>query len=354
MQTKTNYKMLSVLLIFSLIFTLLPSTVWAVDPAPNAADILNSVGIRSTVADGVYWSSTISDVYIAKSLIVGDEVTLSSMGLFPYAVSNGVYSYSFTWTSSSTSVATVDSSSGTITALKEGTTLITGTSTAYTSNIGQLMILVLVTNEEADYTLVGIKETVDNVTIDRTASFRQVGETLMGMGYYDSRVYGTNSLTDPTMTAALFACYMANSEILYFRGHGTQSRIALNAAQNVNFRCSYVDELPANVFSNCRLVLYASCSTGKGGPNATNLVNSTANRGAGTVVGFETTVISTEVDKWSEYFFYALTTGDTVEEACRYADTELWDNRRPEYYNPDGILGTQTWRVAGNGSATFN
>lgn len=354
MQTKTSFKLLSILLVFLLTLSLCPSTVRSINLEGNATPgHASPVDNKAVSIDGVFWSSTIGNSYISRNLVVDDMVSLSSLGLNPYVVRTGVTSSSFTWTSSSPSVATINSSTGLITAVSEGTTLIIGTSTVYGSSIGQLMMLLFVADENAEYTMVGINEIIDNIEIDRTVSFQGVGQYINDMGYYDARTYGVIPWDDPTMTAALFASYMANTNILYFRGHGTQSRIALNAAQNVNFRYSYVDELPTNSFSNCKLVLYAACSTAMGGANGTNLVNSTKNRGAGTVVGFSTTVMSNEVDAWSIQFFYVLSMGYTVNAACDYAYNIISQNPPSSYFNSSGALGTGTWRVAGNGSTTF-
>ena len=173
------------------------------------------------------------------------------------------------------------------------------------------------------------------------------------MGYYDSRIYG-NNLDDPTMTAALFAAYMTNTEFLYFRGHGAKNYIMLNAAQTVRFRSTYISELPTNIFNNCKLVLYASCLTGQGRDTGMSLVNSTANRGVATVIGFETEVKAGEVDAWSIRFFEALSNGSTVSDACSAAYSAISTNPPLTYYNEDGMLGTQTCYIAGSENATYN
>lgn len=110
---------------------------------------------------------------------------------------------------------------------------------------------------------------------------------------------------------------MATSNIFYFRGHGAKTRISTSDGF---MDIEMVNNLPVGALSDCYLVLYGACSTGKDGEFAQNLVNATAARGAEFAIGFQISVHCNEVNIWSKAFFEELARSRNILYAITVAD----------------------------------
>lgn len=328
-------KVLALLAVFCLITAFMPADTFA------------------AAGDGVFWSASITDTMVSKTVKIGSPKSLSALGLSPRAIKDGSTSYSFTWTSSNTSIATVNASTGYVTGVSTGTAIITGYSSTYGSSLGQLTLIVFVTSDGlVDVSRILMKGDHD-VTAD--AVFPAIIHYSESMEMYDLRTYGVDD-TEDQMTSSIFAAYMATSRIFYFRGHGSKTSVVVDMAEDGSqkkFYASFVNTLPTDAFSYCELVLYDSCQTAKGGETAANLTTATANHGAQTVVGFEASVVNHEMDIWVEMFFSALANGKTVSAACAEATAYIERINNVQFINDDGIYGSTTYVIAGNKSNTF-
>lgn len=68
--------------------------------------------------------------------------------------------------------------------------------------------------------------------------------------------------------------------------------------------------------SNLKLAVFVGCFTGKGGEGANNLPTAVVQKGAGTAIGFQKIIDCDDANRWTERFFYYLSTGHTVQSAC--------------------------------------
>lgn len=64
-----------------------------------------------------------------------------------------------------------------------------------------------------------------------------------------------------------------------------------------------IDDLPSGTLSDLDLVIYGTCSAGAGGVSGINIVNSTYNKGAKVVIGFEELTYINEMNQWLFDFF---------------------------------------------------
>ncbi|MGM9646941.1 MAG: RICIN domain-containing protein [Eubacteriales bacterium] len=148
---------------------------------------------------------------------------------------------------------------------------------------------------------------------DHEASFTAVATSVNAMGYGENYTY--TSATMQSCTAMI-----ASSDIFYSRSHGVQDAIVFSSSA---FTTRYFDDLDANIFSKCKLVLFGACLTGQGREGADNLVNATHAKGVTTVIGFETNVGCAEMNEWATAFFAALKERKTVKQACDAADSVI-------------------------------
>ncbi|MBE6976636.1 MAG: Ig-like domain-containing protein [Ruminococcaceae bacterium] len=272
-------------------------------------------------SSGIFWSASIQDNMVSKTVLTGSTKSLSSLGLSPYAIKNGVVSRSFTWTSSNSSVATVNASTGDITGVSTGTAIITGRSSAYGSSLGELLLVVFVAEELKGATYMGIDgQHNTNCSSDHWNKYYVVLEFFHHMGYspYEMQYASTSSK---------FASYVATSRMFCFRNHGTQASLILNNTSITRVYTDYIYTLPANSLSYCEFAIIGSEFSGKGGAGATNMVNALHSRGVGTVVGITSNITCYELDEWLEGVFSYLNDGYTVQEACELTAESFkeWD-----------------------------
>lgn len=82
--------------------------------------------------------------------------------------------------------------------------------------------------------------------------------------------------------------------------------------------------MPNNALKGERLVIYGTCEAGKGGLYGANLVNTTYEKGAQTVIGFQGLTYVNEMNRWL-YTFLTKSVDEklTVNEAMLEADSEV-------------------------------
>lgn len=169
------------------------------------------------------------------------------------------------------------------------------------------------------------------------ASFLDVQTALGNRGYVTNRI-----VTE--VTASGCSAYIATSKVFYSRSHGNTTAIQLN---NETLTVTKINNLEANAFADCKLVVYGACLTGKGREGAINLVNATYAKGVTSVIGFELSVNCEEMNMWATAFFNAIGQGKSIEKACEAADakiTEDWDD----------IITTDSWYIAGSKNTVLN
>ena len=167
---------------------------------------------------------------------------------------------------------------------------------------------------------------------DHDASISDVLTSVQSMGYSSNR-----TLTDIDSDSCI--SYMASSEIFYIRSHGYKTYIDVADSEIVGM--SDLDKLADDALSNCKLVVYGACMTGNGGDGAANLVNKTVDKGAVTVIGFETDVQCAEVNDWATAFFDALAEGMNVTSACETAESAMG-------IKYGDSITTNSWHIGGS------
>ena len=121
-----------------------------------------------------------------------------------------------------------------------------------------------------------------------------------------------------------------HSGILVIRSHGSQNDVSL--ANGEVFSRFNMSGWSKYELKNARLILYGACETGLGGESANNLVNSTFNRGAKTVIGFQSAVGCDQMNTWTKEFFVASgeqskTITQSLEHADYWTGFYHWGNR---------------------------
>ena len=153
---------------------------------------------------------------------------------------------------------------------------------------------------------------------DRTSSFANAGQSVSAMGYANVMKYMDQDAVAVTATDCIEM--IASSDIFYVRTHGAQHSISLSQG---NLNSTAIAILADDALSECKLVLYGTCNTGKYREAQPNLVNNTHEQGVVTVIGFDNPVGCNEMNAWAVAFFDALVDGTTVIEACAYADNVI-------------------------------
>ena len=197
---------------------------------------------------------------------------------------------------------------------------------------------------EKDASLIALPE-----DYDRSSYFSNVISDLSSIGYSDC--YNNHATISAGVTQGELIGRIANSKITLIRTHGLKTLIETSDGDLTR---GDILDLPSNSFNYAELVIYGACLTGDGRDGASNLVNATHERGAKTVIGFEKSVWSTEVNWWCEQFLEALVNGYTVQEACAFADAYIavhW----PEYIDVSKYpITTSSHYIAGDKTATFS
>lgn len=192
-------------------------------------------------------------------------------------------------------------------------------------------------DQEYDASLIAIPE-----TYNRTSFFSSTKSDLASLGYLN--IYAEETC----MNHNFMLNHMEKSKITIIRTHGNTNLIITS---NESISVNSMSTLDSDYLSNSELIIYGACLTGFGRGTATNLVNTTHQKGSSIVIGFEKSVWNTEVNDWIEEFFNSLAAGKSVYESCQDADNYIRDYWAPN--NPKYPITTDSWYVAGNANTIF-
>lgn len=303
-----------------------------------------------TLPNCVSWSSSSVVTIATATLGLGETKTLAQLGYSAFACYNGQYSTAFTWGASG-NIVTINSN-GTFYGNTEGVAIISGTSTTYGYGLGLLTLILFVT--DSGYVDVSLVDAMDNLykeelIYDIKAILRDQ------MNYSESDIRTHPSYPPSIIPRDVLMGYIASSRIAYFGGHGDANRIQLSLyGSSATYLNSYhLDAFPADVFSNCELLLLDACLTATGGKTGNNLINAFLAHGVETVVGFEVSILAPEADMWVEAFFNKLANGETVQEACNSAWDEVDKHDEDFAGYEDSFGGTEHSCVVGNENKTI-
>lgn len=194
-------------------------------------------------------------------------------------------------------------------------------------------------DKEYDVSLIAIP-----VTYNRTSFFENTQKNLAKLGY-TTNVYAEETC----MNHNFMINHMIKSKVLIIRTHGNIDRIVTS---NNEITIGSISELKTDALSNCDLIIYGACLTGKGGEDATNLVNATHEKGANAVIGFPKSVKSDEVNVWIDIFINELASGKTVKNAAAGADEYIYYIWLPSHSNR--TITTDNCHIAGDSSAIIS
>lgn len=156
----------------------------------------------------------------------------------------------------------------------------------------------------------------------------QDGDPLMGPilssveSKFNSNGYYGEGSTDATVDE--FIRKLCTAEVFSCITHGSKTLVQVSDNYYVNQ--SSISSLSNDAFDNLTLVYYGACETGAGGPNSSNLVNTTYEKGADVVIGFSGEVLVDEANYWTEIFMKNIADGFSVQEAMSHADDAMRDH----------------------------
>lgn len=124
--------------------------------------------------------------------------------------------------------------------------------------------------------------------------------------------------------------YLKKSCIFMLRSHGERRGVKFTDPNGAVtwITVNTVAELPDTAFINCQLVVYGTCSAGEGGRDAINIVNSTFDKYARHVVGFQDKIYRSQANDFFHQFMHELgaekeTLGDAYEDALFWV--KVWN-----------------------------
>lgn len=134
-------------------------------------------------------------------------------------------------------------------------------------------------------------------------------------------------------SATLGLEYLKSDACFLIHTHGTQKTVKFtDTAGDVTYLTTEtLDSLPDGELSNEVLVIYGTCSGGKGGSTAENIVNSTYNKGAQHVIGFQDITYVTQTNDFLHQFIHELgtdkeTIADAYDNALYWVKFWNWGN----------------------------
>lgn len=156
-----------------------------------------------------------------------------------------------------------------------------------------------------------------------------------------ARIIGGGAFQTVNTDLTQMSYSIRNSGILVIRSHGSQNDVSL--ANGEVFSRFNMSGWSKYELKNARLILYGACETGLGGESANNLVNSTFNRGAKTVIGFQSAVGCDQMNTWTKEFFVASgNQSKTITQSLEHAD--YWTG----FYHWGNRYGTDNRLVRGS------
>ena len=191
---------------------------------------------------------------------------------------------------------------------------------------------------------------------DRSSYFSNIVTELASIGYQN--YFNNHSVVSHGWTKSYLLDFMQNSKITLIRTHG--NRYGIQATDGiVTINDVYTAELDRS-----ELIIYGACLTANGGENADNLVNTTVNAGARTVIGFQDNVEGSACNEWCETFFeyfvqYYNDSNKDYYTVCQQTDDILKDHKHYEGYieNEEGqveYVSLRNYVIAGEASFPTN
>jgi len=139
-------------------------------------------------------------------------------------------------------------------------------------------------------------------------------------------------------------------EVFIVHTHGSQTTVAYRESNGStsDMTTGMINGLPTNALSNLKFAVYGTCSAGSGGAGATNIVNSTANKGARVVIGFLDLTYVPQVNQYLYDFLKSLgENGNTYQKAMN--DGVYW----AKFWNWGNSGGTNMPYTRGDLTRTY-
>ena len=139
-------------------------------------------------------------------------------------------------------------------------------------------------------------------------------------------------------------------DIFIVHTHGSQYTVDYRDSNGItsSMTTGMIDSLPYNALSNLKFAIYGTCSAGQGGLGATNIVNSTANKGAQVVIGFSDLTYVPQVNQYLYDFLKSLgENGNTYQKAM--SDGLYW----AKFWNFGSAGGMDKPYTRGNLNRTY-
>lgn len=143
---------------------------------------------------------------------------------------------------------------------------------------------------------------------------------------------------------------LKNCEVFIVHTHGSQTTVNYRESNGntSNMTTGMINGLPSNALSNLKFAVYGTCSAGKGGAGATNIVNSTANKGAKVVIGFKDLTYVPQINQYLHDFLKSLgEKRNTYQQAMK--DGVYW----AKFWNWGNAGGTDNPYTRGDLSRTY-
>ncbi len=178
------------------------------------------------------------------------------------------------------------------------------------------------------FVLIGMK---DSDGADRQDGWYNNWDTNNSLSLMNLKYYVGTSVKTGNCTSTSGLNYMKNAGIFIIHTHGSQDSVKFTSSNGIvtNLTTTMLNALSSNALSDNELVIYGTCSAGKGGASATNIVNSTYNKGAKHVIGFKGITKVTQTNDFIHQFIHELgtdkeTIGDAYDNALFWVRVWNW------------------------------
>lgn len=162
-------------------------------------------------------------------------------------------------------------------------------------------------------------------------SSKEIPAIVKSKGYSGSESYYTINANDA------FGILKNKAGIFAVETHGNATCVQFS--NNTYIYKSQIDSLPSGALKNVDLVVYGACECAKGGSSGSNMVNSTYNKGAKAVIGFEDTIYVDQTNQWLFDFFKSYSNGKSITESAK--DGLYW----AKFWNFGNAGGTDTYLI---------
>ena len=162
-------------------------------------------------------------------------------------------------------------------------------------------------------------------------SSKEIPAIVKDKGYSGSENYYTINAD------AAFEILKNKAGIFAVETHGSATTVRFS--NNTRIYKSQIDSLPSGALKNVDLVVYGACKCAEGGSSGSNMVNSTYNKGAKAVIGFEDNVYVNQTNQWLFDFFKSYSKGKSITESAK--DGLYW----AKFWNFADAGGTDTYLI---------